>query len=341
MDSKSMQPGETPGHLATTFRPVCFGRLQAEFSEEQIMIQIVLLSGFLGAGKTTLMQRLLDTYQEHKIGVIINEFGEINIDAKLVKRDGIDIAELSNGSIFCACIKDKFVDGLIEMSKTDIEYLFIEASGLADPSNMEDILKGIKRDTNDNYLMKGNLCVADGCSFLDLVDMLPALERQVKHASAVIVNKMDLIDQQTFKEISEKIGELNGAVKIYAATHCDVNIKEVVDNFAPVLAAGEETTNTYENRPQTFIVKANQPVEKEKLISFIRSIADSSYRIKGFCRTVEEGTVEVSGVVNHLIITPWDTEEETEIVVISSVGIKMMSLITRSSAEILEGRFYI
>ena len=51
--------------------------------------------------------------------------------------------------------------------------------------------------------------------------------------------------------------------------------------------------------------------------------------------------MEVSGVVNHLIITPWDTEEETEIVVISSVGIKMMSLITRSSAEILEGRFYI
>ena len=108
------------------------------------MIQIVLLSGF-GSRKTTLMQRLLDTYQEHKIGVIINEFGEINIDAKLVKRDGIDIAELSNGSIFCACIKDKFVDGLIEMSKTDIEYLFIEASGLADPSNMEDILKGIKK----------------------------------------------------------------------------------------------------------------------------------------------------------------------------------------------------
>ena len=73
--SKSMQPGETPGHLATTFRPVCFGRLQAEFSEEQIMIQIVLLSGFLGAGKTTLMQRLLDTYQEHKILSLIHISG--------------------------------------------------------------------------------------------------------------------------------------------------------------------------------------------------------------------------------------------------------------------------
>lgn len=305
------------------------------------MIQIVLLSGFLGAGKTTLMQRLLDTYKDHKIGVIINEFGEINIDAKLVSRDGIDIAELSNGSIFCACIKDKFVDGLIEMSKTDIEYLFIEASGLADPSNMGDIVDGIRKDTGDNLLIKGSVCIADGLSFLELVEVLPALERQVKHANAVIVNKMDLIDEDTFKTIAEKIGEINPAVKIYAATHCDVDIKQIVDHFSPNTAGSEETTNTYESRPTTFIVRCDEPIEKEKVIEFIRSISDSSYRIKGFARTTDAGTVEVSGVVNNLIVTPWEGEEETEIVVISSVGIRMMSLITESAKRITEGRFYV
>lgn len=305
------------------------------------MIQIVLLSGFLGAGKTTLMQRLLDTYKEHKIGVIINEFGEINIDAKLVSRDGIDIAELSNGSIFCACIKDKFVDGLIAMAKTDIEYLFIEASGLADPSNMGDIVSGIKKDTDDKLLIKGSICIVDGISFLELSEVLPALERQVKHANAVIVNKMDLIEEENLKAISERVGEINPSVKIYAATHCNVDIKAIVDHFSPNLSGSEDTTNTYESRPTTFIVRADEAVEKAKLVEFIQSIADSSYRIKGFARTVEEGTVEVSGVVNNLIITPWATEEDTEIVVISSVGIKMLSLITASSEKILEGRFYI
>ena len=54
------------------------------------------------------------------------------------------MAELSNGSIFCACIKDKFVDSLIELSYKDLDYLFIEASGLADPANMNQILDGIK-----------------------------------------------------------------------------------------------------------------------------------------------------------------------------------------------------
>lgn len=304
------------------------------------MIQIVLLSGFLGAGKTTLMQRLLDTYREHKIGVIINEFGKINIDAKLVSRDGIDMAEMSNGSIFCACIKDKFVDGLIEMSKKEIEYLFIEASGLADPSNMGDIVDGIKRDTNDNYLIKGSICVADGTNFAEMVEVLPALERQVKHANAVIVNKMDLIDDTEFKEITEKVSEINERVKIYAATHCDVDIKKIVEEFSPNVVISEDTTNTYESRPTTFIVKCDEKIEKVKLEEFIKAIADSSYRIKGFADT-DEGMVEVSAVINNIIISPWSHEEKTEIVVISSVGIKMLSLITEASKNILKGRLYI
>lgn len=304
------------------------------------MIQIVLLTGFLGAGKTTLMQRILDTYKENKIGVIINEFGQINIDAKLVSHEGIEVAELSNGSIFCACIKDKFVDGLIDMSKRDIEYLFIEASGLADPSNMGNIIDGIRKDTNNNYILKGAICIVDGLNFVDMVDVLPALERQVKHANAVIVNKMDLIHESHFKEITDKIAEINSSVNIYPAIHCDVDIKKTVENFEVNRVLSEDTTNTYESRPTTFIVKADETIEKEKLIKFIEAIAESSYRIKGFANT-NEGTVEISVVINNIIITPWVKDEKTEIVVISSIGIKMLSMITKASKDILEGRLYI
>ena len=88
-----------------------------------------------------MMQEILTAYSDKKTGVIVNEFGEINIDAKLIQKDGVQMAELSNGSIFCACIKDKFVDSLIELSYKDLDYLFIEASGLADPANMNQILE--------------------------------------------------------------------------------------------------------------------------------------------------------------------------------------------------------
>lgn len=304
------------------------------------MIQIVLLSGFLGAGKTTLMQRLLDAYSDRKIGVIINEFGEINIDAKLVSRDGIEMAELSNGSIFCACIKDKFVDGLIAMSRTDIEYLFIEASGLADPSNMGEIVEGIRRKTGGNLIIKGSVCVTDGVNFLDLVDMLPALSRQIKHANAVIINKIDLIDGNRLKEVTDKVEEINQYARIYAASHCNVNIREIVENFAPIVACSEDTTNTYESRPFTAVVRADVPVSKTELVEFINAIAPDSYRIKGFVNT-DEGVVEVSGVVNNLVITPWKHQELTELVVISSVGIRMLSEITSCSKDIMGGKLYI
>ncbi|MEF9922508.1 MAG: CobW family GTP-binding protein [Anaerovoracaceae bacterium] len=304
------------------------------------MIQIVLLTGFLGAGKTTLMQSLLETYSNNKIGVIINEFGKVNIDAKLVKRDGIDMAELSNGSIFCACIKDKFVDGLIAMSKSDIEYLFIEASGLADPSNMGDIINGIKADTKDNLLLKGSICIVDGQNFLGLVEVLPALERQVQYGNAIIVNKLDLIDDNTFKEISDKVAEINQSVKIYGTSFCNVNIKEIVDHFAVNLISSQDTTNTYESRPNTFILKADGKIEKDKLIEFLEAIAKDSYRIKGFADT-DQGILEISAVVNNIILTPWEEKEETEIVVISAVGIKMLSEITEASTKILGGRLYL
>ncbi|MEG0923726.1 MAG: CobW family GTP-binding protein [Anaerovoracaceae bacterium] len=304
------------------------------------MIQIVLLTGFLGAGKTTLMQSLLETYSNNKIGVIINEFGKVNIDAKLVKRDGIDMAELSNGSIFCACIKDKFVDGLIAMSKSDIEYLFIEASGLADPSNMGDIINGIKADTKDNLLLKGSICIVDGQNFLGLVEVLPALERQVQYGNAIIVNKLDLIDDSTFKEISDKVAEINQSVKIYGTSFCNVDIKEIVDHFAVNLISSQDTTNTYESRPNTFILKADGKIEKDKLIEFLEAIAKDSYRIKGFADT-DQGILEISAVVNNIILTPWEEKEETEIVVISAVGIKMLSEITEASTKILGGRLYL
>ena len=85
------------------------------------MTDLILLTGFLGSGKTTLMRRLLMSYSDQKIGVIVNEFGRVNIDAKLVREEGVEMAELSNGSIFCACLKDNFVNSLIQMSSRGLD----------------------------------------------------------------------------------------------------------------------------------------------------------------------------------------------------------------------------
>ncbi|MEA4986907.1 MAG: GTP-binding protein [Anaerovorax sp.] len=303
------------------------------------MIKLILLTGFLGTGKTTLMKSLLKAFKEEKIGVIVNEFGEVNIDAVLMKQDGIEMAELSNGSIFCACIKDYFLDSLVEMSKQDISYLFIEASGLADPANMQQILSTIAAETQKTYDYLGSICVVDAETFLDLYDLLPALHHQIEYSNTVIINKADLVDENRIAKVSDQISGINEEAQQCVTSFCRVDIKDLVKDLKPVLKEAKESTNTRENRPKSFVLKSVKPVSKIELQELLAKLAPSAYRIKGFAMT-DAGIVEVSAVKEHIYIMPWDNsafKPELEIVVISSVGIRMMSLITEAISGSIKG----
>jgi G3E family GTPase len=304
------------------------------------MIKLILLTGFLGVGKTTLMKELLSAYKHRKIGVIVNEFGSINIDAALIRRDGIDMKELSNGSIFCACIKDKFVDGLIEMSGKDLEYIFIEASGLADPSNIVDILDGIKHKTYNQYDYKGSICVIDGERFMELFDLLPAIESQLEFCSGVIINKADLIEEKDLKKVLEKISKINPYAEKFIASYCKVDMGELMDCFkqcSNVATKYRETTNTYESRPSTFIVKGDVEISLDVLNKFLNEIAADTYRVKGFANT-DKGSMEISTVGKNININLWHEEVKgVEMVVISAVGFRMMSCITNAIEKYAKG----
>ena len=303
---------------------------------------LILLTGFLGSGKTTLMKQLLDHYADQKIGVIVNEFGSINIDAQLIEREGIRMAQLSNGSIFCACIKDNFVDSLIEMSKEGLSSLFIEASGLADPASMEGILKGIAHKTGDGYRYLGSICIIDAENFLPLAELLPAIRSQVEYAGAIILNKMDLADEEDLMETVETLREWNPAAVLEKTSYCQVDLDKITSALGQAdRPETRETSNNWQNRANTFVVTGTEPVAHDELIRFLEAVIGDSYRIKGFALT-DRGTVEISTVGSHLSVAPWDKPvSETQIVVISSVGFKMMSTITRALKEHADGLLHI
>ncbi|MGL4484870.1 MAG: CobW family GTP-binding protein [Anaerovoracaceae bacterium] len=311
------------------------------------MIKVVLATGFLGAGKTTLVQSILESFSDKKTAVIVNEFGDVNIDAKLIQKDGIEMAELSNGSIFCACIKDKFVDSLIAMSEMDIEYMFIEASGLADPASMMAILEGIKVKTNDNYDYAGSICVVDGENFLDLYELLPAIHSQLEYCKAVIVNKCDLIDEPQLEKVLATIAEVNPNVTPIITSYCKVNVRELVDNLMNSdleEKEARESVNSVASRPACFIVKGvlnekGQPavIPFINLEEYIKEVAENSYRVKGFAIT-DKGNIEISCVGKNINILDWNGElENSEIVAISSTGFKLMSTLTRGIEKHLKG----
>ena len=102
-------------------------------------INLYLLSGFLGSGKTTFLTNILKHLSEEKVGVIMNEFGKIGIDGTIISKQGMKLVEINRGSIFCSCLKLSFVSAMIEMADYPLKYLFVESSGLADPSNIGEV----------------------------------------------------------------------------------------------------------------------------------------------------------------------------------------------------------
>lgn len=290
--------------------------------------EIILLTGFLGAGKTTFMRSLLDTYQDKKIGVIVNEFGERNIDGETLEKEGILMEELSNGSIFCACIKDNFLSSLIYLSKKDLEYVFIEASGLSDPSSIGQILETIKPKTVKPYSYKGAIGIVDADSFLDLYEILPAFERQVRYSDAIIINKADLVEQERIDETIEQIRSINSDAPTYITSYCAVDMVKLVEDLTDHGERPTESTNTIDSRPKTLTLKSAGVLSYENLEKFLQALSDSTFRVKGFLET-DKGQVFVDAVGKNIEIKPWDKEvKEHELVVISSVGIKIISLLT-------------
>ncbi|MDD2216303.1 MAG: GTP-binding protein [Eubacteriales bacterium] len=304
-------------------------------------INIIMLTGFWGTGKTTLLSAMLDEYKDEKIGVIVNDFGQVCIDGTLIERDGITMRELPNGSIFCACIKDTFLNSLIAMSDKDINYLFIEASGLADPSSMSQILKVISPKTIREYNYVGSICVVDGETFLGYYDLLPALHQQVAYSGVIIVNKVDLIEEDLITKVLNTLTSINPQAAIYVTSYCRVDFREITERLSAPKIPGAESSNTVESRPKTFILSSNEQLPYFGFVNFIQDLSPNAYRIKGFADTTE-GNVYVSSVKNHVSISPWDRPvKETKIIVISAVGIRMMSIITGGLKGELSGKLKI
>jgi G3E family GTPase len=285
------------------------------------MIRLILLTGFLGAGKTTLLKSLLDHYRDTPVGLIVNDFGEVNIDARLLEKDGVAMAELSNGSIFCACIKENFIQALIDVSAMNWSYLFIEAAGLADPSNMQQILAAIESRLIRKFAYQGSVCILDGESFLDMLPILPAIGNQLRYAGAALVNKEDLIGADERSEIELEIRRINPAAPVFFASYCRIDIDEVIGHLHSAGAESSDSTNTPESRLPTFVIKALPSLTMEELRGFLAFVAPFTYRIKGFV-AVSDVNYSVSGVKSHIMIVPWAGDiRSPEIVLISAVGI--------------------
>lgn len=252
--------------------------------EEKGDIDLYLISGFLGSGKTTLLKKMLEGMGDKKIGVLVNEFGGIGIDGTLVEREGMHLIEISNGSIFCSCLKGEFVKTLIGFTKLDVDILVVENSGLADPSSIHTLLGELAGKTERDYHYKGAVCVVDSVSFTKHVKVLTPIQNQIISSNFIIINKIDLVNEVTLEEIRNVVGELNPNAVRYETMFSDVPLDFLQDHLQDNGYTGE-TSNHPWNRPASYALECDGEITEAKLKEFIGGLPVEMLRGKGFVKT--------------------------------------------------------
>ena len=274
-------------------------------------LPVTVLSGFLGAGKTTVLSHILNNRENKKVAVIVNDMSEINIDAETIKneislnRSEEKLVEMSNGCICCTLREDllKEVTNLANQGRFD--YLVIESTGISEPLPVAETFtfadeNGISlSDVADLDTM---VTVVDAVNFLkdyeeakylkdkgeslgedDERSVADLLVDQVEFADLILISKTDLIDDQTLKRLIAIIKTLNTKAKVIPIIKGEVELDKVLNtglfDFEEAQKApgwlkemrGEHIPETEEYGIASFSYEARRPFHPEKFLNFLHS----------------------------------------------------------------------
>ncbi|MFH0242036.1 CobW family GTP-binding protein [Streptomyces sp. HK10] len=266
-------------------------------------IPVVVLAGFLGSGKTTLLNHFLAHSGGTRIGVVVNDFGSIEIDAMSVAGQVDSMISLGNGCLCCA-VDTSDLDTMLERlarPSARIDVIVVEASGLAEP---ETLIRMILSSAEENIVYGGLVEVVDAVEFDGTRARHPELERHVAMADLVVLNKADRAGEE---ELSALTGELRGigrGVPVVRAFHGRVDPELLFDprprddgaqgtrqlSFEDVWAeiregghgCGEGHDEHFHAAYQSVEFTTGEPMDPRRLMEFLDGRPGGLYRIKGF-----------------------------------------------------------
>lgn len=171
-------------------------------------INVYLITGFLGAGKTTVLNHLLKSRGEQRNVVIENEFGKASVDGSLITKSYSEMYELSNGCICCSLDEELYdVLGMLANAPQRPHNLFIETTGVADAGSVAAIFK--REDISKVFDLKLVICIADAENVEDYLDETNETIRQLVSADLIIINKTDFVSPEYVVKLSELLSKVN------------------------------------------------------------------------------------------------------------------------------------
>jgi G3E family GTPase len=201
--------------------------------------RVYLITGFLGSGKTTFLNRVIKQFPpDKKLTLLVNEFGEVGVDGTLVQSDDIDMMEISKGSIFCVCVKTDFIKGLYALNtQVQPDVLLIESTGVANPTDLKRDLK--LPIFNERFQFAEQFCLIDAQHFLDAYSVYASVEKQIASSSVFIINKTDAASPETIEETQNVIKQLHPDPLFFKTTYADIPLEPFFDFLAEARADPE------------------------------------------------------------------------------------------------------
>ena len=204
------------------------------------MTKIDIISGFLGAGKTTLIQKLLkEAFKEEQVVLIENEFGEIGIDGGFLKEAGIQIREMYSGCICCSLVGD-FGASLKEViSQYHPDRILIEPSGVGKLSDVIKAVQGVQKETD--LILNSYTTVVDAkkCKMY-MRNFGEFFNNQVEYAGAIILSRTDLIDEKKAEQCMEMLRKVNERAAIITTPIEKLDGKKILEVMEHPVSLQEE-----------------------------------------------------------------------------------------------------
>ncbi len=296
---------------------------------------VTLITGFLGSGKTTLLNHILTNRQELKVAVLVNEFGDINIDSQLLVSVEENMVELSNGCI-CCTINDSLVDAVYTVleRQEQMDYLVVETTGLADPLPI--MVTFLSTELRAFTRLDSVITVVDSEAFTEDHFSSDAALSQLIYGDIILLNKADLVPESKLAQLEAYIQGIKEQARFLrcslTATANHLPLSALLDvglASPPVLLPTEDSQS--QSRPETsshlswdgFVsvpFKSNRPFNLTRFEHFLMTqLPAEVFRAKGvlwFEGEEERRIFQLSGKRCSITPEPWAAPPQNQLIFI-------------------------